>query len=190
MRLLLLAPPGAGKGTQGMRIADAFGIAHLASGDLLRAEVAADSALGREARAFMDRGDLVPDDLVTAMVLRAVLAAPEGWVLDGFPRTRPQAEAAYDWGRERAQTFNAVVYLDVPEPELVERLLVRATIEGRIDDDAATIRKRLAVFRSETAPLASYYRERGVLVEVNATGSVDAVTERVLGALQPFAPST
>jgi len=189
MRLLLLAPPGAGKGTQGTRIADAYGIAHLASGDLLRAEVAAATPLGLEAKKYMDRGDLVPDDHVSAMVLQAVLTSPDGWVLDGFPRTLAQAEAAYDWARERDLTFHAVVYLDVPEPELVERLLGRAAIEGRSDDDEPTIRNRLEVFRRETMPLIEYYRSRDVLVAVDATGSVDDVTERVLDALKPFDPA-
>ena len=189
MRLLLLAPPGAGKGTQGVRIAEAYGIAHLASGDLLRAEVASGTKLGLEAKAYMDRGDLVPDDRVTAMVLRAVLKAPEGWVLDGYPRTLAQAEAAYDWARDRTLTFHAVVYLDVPEAELVDRLLGRAKIEGRADDDEPTIRNRLQVFKRETAPLVEYYRGRDVLVEVDATGPVDEVTERVLSSLKPFDPA-
>jgi adenylate kinase len=184
--MLLLAPPGAGKGTQGVRIAEAYGIEHLASGDLLRAEVAAGTDLGRKAKAYMDRGDLVPDDLVSAMVLNAVLSAPDGWVLDGFPRTLAQAEASSDWARERGLTFHAVVYLDVPEGELVERLLGRAKIEGRADDDEPTIRNRLEVFKRETAPLADYYRGRDVLVQVDATGSVDDVTERVLAALKPY----
>jgi adenylate kinase len=184
MRLLLLAPPGAGKGTQGVRIAEHFGVEHLASGDLLRAEVAAESEVGREAKAYMDRGDLVPDGLVSAFVLDAVLATPGGWVLDGFPRTRPQAEAAYEWARDRGQTLDAVVYLDVPEPELVERLLGRAALEGRPDDDEPTIRNRLRVYRSQTAPLVDYYEERDILVQVDATGTVDEVTERVLKAIE------
>jgi adenylate kinase len=184
MRLLLLAPPGAGKGTQGKRIAESYGIAHLATGDLLRDEVARDTPLGREAAGAMRRGDLVPDDLVIRLMLDKVLDARGGWVLDGFPRTLPQAEVAHDWASTRGETLDAAVYLDVPEAELVRRLLERAVLEGRPDDDEPTIRNRLAVFARETAPLIDYYRGRGVLEEVDATGTVDEVTLRVLRAIE------
>ncbi len=190
MRLLLLAPPGAGKGTQGTRIAEHYGIAHLAAGDLLRAEVAANSELGKQAASFMAAGELVPDALVIEMMRSQVTDSPQGWILDGFPRTRAQAEAAYAWAAVRGMTFHAAVYLEVPEDELVRRLLERAAVQGRSDDNEATIRRRLAVFHSETEPLAEYYRGRGVLVSVDATGEVDDVTARVLSAVEQFVPAT
>jgi adenylate kinase len=182
--LLLLAPPGAGKGTQGTRIAERYGIAHLASGDMLREEVANGTPLGQEAQALMAAGELVPDQLVIDMMLDKVLTATDGWILDGFPRTRSQAEAAYAWGRRRGLTFDAVLSLRVPEDELLRRLLSRARTEGRTDDDEATIRHRLEVFHAQTEPLEAYYEGRGVLVPVDAMGAVDDVTERIAKALE------
>lgn len=184
MRLLLLAPPGAGKGTQGVRMAERYGIAHLASGDMLREEVARGTRLGQEANAIMATGELVPDQLVIDMMLEKVLESERGWILDGFPRTLAQAEAAYAWGVRRGLTFNAVVSLRVPEEELLSRLLSRAHTEGRTDDDEATIRHRLEVFHKQTEPLEAYYDGRGVLVPVDAVGPVDEVTDRIVKALE------
>jgi adenylate kinase len=181
--MLLLAPPGAGKGTQGTRIADLYGIAHLASGDMLRDEVAQGTALGREAQAIMAAGELVPDQLVIDMMLEKVLEAERGWILDGFPRTLAQAEAAYAWAIRRGQTFDAVLSLRVPEDELLRRLVGRAATDGRTDDDEATIRHRLEVFHAQTEPLEAYYDGRGVLVPVDAVGAVDEVTDRIVKAL-------
>jgi adenylate kinase len=183
VKLLLLAPPGAGKGTQGTKLAERYGIAHLASGDMLRAEVTAGSPIGREAKAVMDSGELVPDELVVDLMLSGILASPEGWILDGFPRTLPQAEAAYVWAKERGQTFDAVLSLRVPEDELLERLLGRAQTAGRTDDEEPTIRHRLEVFHAQTEPLEAYYEGRGVLVPVDAVGPVDEVFDRIVGAL-------
>jgi adenylate kinase len=189
MRLLLLAPPGAGKGTQGTRIAEHYGIVHLAAGDLLRDEVARATELGRTAAAYMETGELVPDELVIRMMLDHVVAADGRWILDGFPRTLRQAEAAYEWAVERDLTLHAAIYLDVPEDELVRRLLERAAVQGRADDDDSTIRNRLAVFHRETAPLIDYYRSREILVAVDALGDVDGITERIVAALEPFIPA-
>jgi adenylate kinase len=183
VRLLLLAPPGAGKGTQGTRIAEHYGIEHVASGDMLRAEVASGTPLGQEAQSLMAAGELVPDQLVIDMMLDKVLESPGGWILDGFPRTLSQAEAAYAWGKRRGLTFDAVLSLRVPEDELLRRLLTRARTEGRSDDDEATIRHRLEVFHEQTEPLEDYYEGRGVLVPVDAVGPVDEVTDRIIKAL-------
>jgi adenylate kinase len=181
LRALLLAPPGAGKGTQGARLAERRGVPHLATGDMLRRHVADGTELGRRAEVFMRRGELVPDELVVALVGEAIAGDPplDGYVLDGFPRTLVQAEAAYEWGRAHDRTFHAVVCLDVPEDELVRRLLDR----GRGDDTADTIRTRLRVYADSTAPLFDFYRRRDILVVVDGTGEIDDVAARIDAAL-------
>ena len=191
MRLLLLSPPGAGKGTQGRRIAERFGLAHLPTGDLLRANVADETPIGKAAKEHMDRGDLVPDQLVIDMMLARILDpdADAGYILDGFPRTLAQAEAGYTWAVERGLTLQAAIYLDVPEDEIFDRLLKRAHIEGRDDDNEETIRHRIDVFHEQTRPLADYYTGRGILVRVDALGEVDEVTDRIIAALEPFRDS-
>ena len=191
LRALLLAPPGAGKGTQGDRLAEAYGVPHLATGDLLRQHVAGATPVGLEAKQFMDRGELVPDRVVVDLVARH-LSGPEplpGFVLDGFPRTLPQAKTAYDWGRAHDRTFHGVISLDVPEDELVRRLLERGKQSGRSDDTEATIRHRLTVYAESTEPLLDFYRDRGVLHEVDGTGDVDEVTRRVREVLDPLLAS-
>jgi adenylate kinase len=188
LRALLLAPPGAGKGTQGDRLAEAHDVPHLATGDLLRQHVAEGTPLGLEAKRFMDRGELVPDRLVVDLVARH-LSGPEplpGFVLDGFPRTLPQAKTAYDWGRAHDRTFHGVISLDVPEDELVRRLLERGRRSGRTDDTEDTIRHRLAVYAENTKPLLDFYRDRGVLLEIDGTGEVDEITRRIRDALDPL----
>jgi adenylate kinase len=191
LRALLLAPPGAGKGTQGDRLAEAYGVPHLATGDLLRQHVEEGTPVGLEAKRFMDRGELVPDRVVVDLVSRH-LSGPEplpGFVLDGFPRTLPQAKTAYDWGKTHDRTFHAVVSLDVPEDELVRRLLERGRRSGRTDDTEDTIRRRLAVYKENTQPLLDFYRDRGVLHEIDGTGDVEQVTRRIRDALDPLVAS-
>ena len=181
LRALLLAPPGAGKGTQGERLALAYGVPHLATGDLLRAEVAQRTRIGAEAAQYLDRGELVPDGWVLAMVAQRI-ASPEplpGFVLDGFPRTTAQARQAYEWGVANNRTFHAVIFLDVPADELVTRLLERGRISGRSDDTADTIRHRLDVYADNTEPLLAFYRRRGILLKVDGTGDIAAVTDRI-----------
>ncbi|HEY2706097.1 MAG TPA: adenylate kinase [Candidatus Dormibacteraeota bacterium] len=188
LRALLLAPPGAGKGTQGERLAQVYGVPHLATGDLLRRHVAEATPLGSEAKAFMDRGELVPDRLVVDVIVDRI-AGPKplaGFVLDGFPRTLAQARQSYDWGRLRGRTFHAVISLQVPEDELVRRLLERGRRSGRTDDTDTTIRHRLAVYAEHTAPLLDFYRGRDILVEVDGTGPVAEVTARIRDALSPL----
>jgi adenylate kinase len=188
LRALLLAPPGAGKGTQGTLLAERFDVPHLATGDLLRQHVADGTDLGREAQEYMERGDLVPDRLVVSLVA-ASIAEPEpleGYVLDGFPRTLEQAEAAFKWGSERGRTFHAVISLHVSEEELVRRLLDRGAAAGRVDDNEDTIRERLRIYEAKTKPLEGFYEARGILVEVDGTGEVDAVFDRIVVALTPL----
>lgn len=187
LRALLLAPPGAGKGTQGKRLAEVYGVPHLAMGDILRRHVADGTRLGRKAKEYMDRGDLVPDEVVITVVASRIAGKKplSGFVLDGFPRTLRQARQAYEWGESVGRTFHAVISLDVPEEELVRRLLDRGRQSGRSDDNPETIRRRLAVYESSTQPLLDFYRGRGILVEVDGTGPVPEVTARIQEALGP-----
>ena len=170
----MIAAPGGGKGTQGQRLAAKFGIQHVSSGEVLRAEVGAGTPSGREIAAYQQRGDLVPDrivfDLLTPVV--AAAAARGGYILDGFPRTLPQAITAADLGRRLDLTLDAAVYLNVPEPVLLQRLMARA----RADDTAEVIRRRLAVFAQTTSPLIDYYRDRGILVEVDGDQPPESIT--------------
>jgi adenylate kinase len=185
MRVLLIGPPGAGKGTQSTRIAAHFDLGRIATGDLLREEVAAGTELGQRAKQYIDHGDLVPDDIVIAMTRdRMVQAEGEGgYVLDGYPRTLAQAEAAYRWATARGVPLDLALHFEIGEEELLARLAGRAREEGRSDDTEETIRHRLEVFRAQTVPLVNYYRRRGILVEVDAVGPVDAITERIFAAL-------
>src|ERR1700733_11393046 len=178
MRLLLLAPPGAGKGTQGARLAARCGVRHIAAGDLLRAEAQADTPAGREIAACPARGDLVPDQIVLDVLTPAVVeaAAHGGYILDGFPRTLPQATAAAELAARLGVTLHAAVYLHAPEAVLTRRLLDRASQSGRSDDRADVIRHRLEVFAETTGPLVPYYTERGILVAVDADQPPDSVT--------------
>lgn len=191
-RALLLAPPGAGKGTQGERLAERHDVPHLATGDLLREHVARGTDLGEQARSHMDAGRLVPDDLVIDMVLREI--GNDGdplqdFLLDGFPRTLAQARFAYEWGLQFKRTFHAVIMLEVPEPELVRRLVQRGEEQGRSDDTEDVIRNRLRVYEENTAPLVEFYEARGILLRVDGTGSVDEVTERIEAQLVPMVPA-
>jgi adenylate kinase len=180
MRVLLLGPPGAGKGTQADRIAARFQLVHLATGDLLRANVADGTPLGEVAQAYLDSGELVPDEVVVAMMLER-LTQPDckrGFLLDGFPRSVAQARALDEHLAGLGAPLDAAINLEVAEEELLHRLAGR----GRADDNAQTIRNRLQVFAASTRPLLDYYEERGVLFSVAAVGMVDEVSERILHA--------
>ena len=181
MRLLLLAPPGAGKGTQGERLADWSGGRHIAAGDLLRAEARAGGRLGREIAAYQTRGDLVPDQIVLDVLTPSVVeaAAHGGYILDGFPRTLPQAVAAAELAVRLGVTLDTAVYLYAPEAVLTQRLLDRASQGGRSDDVADVIQHRLRVYAETTGPLVPYYTERGILVAVDADQPPDSVTAAI-----------
>lgn len=184
-RALLLAPPGAGKGTQGQRLAERHDVPHLATGDLLRDHVARGTELGAAAKSHMDAGGLVPDALVIDMILERIGGSDplKDFILDGFPRTLRQAHAAYEWGSLMNRTFDAVIMLEVPEDELVRRLIERGRQSGRSDDSEDVIRNRLRVYEDNTAPLVEFYEERGILLRIDGTGSVDEVTARIEGRL-------
>ena len=185
MRLLLLAPPGAGKGTQGERLAARYGVRHIAAGDLLRAEAQAGGALGREIAAHQARGDLVPDQAVLDVLTPAVVeaSASGGYILDGFPRTLAQATAAAELAARLGVMLHAAAYLYAPAAVLTQRLLDRASQGGRADHRADVIRHRLEVFAGTTGPLVPYYKERGILVAVNADQPPDSVTADIQAGL-------
>ena len=184
MRLLLLAPPGAGKGTQGERLAEHFGVRHLSTGDLLRAEVAAGTDLGNAVAASLAAGDLVPDDVMAEMLREPLVAAAAegGYILDGFPRTLTQAHQAFELARDLGITVHAVIALEAPEDVLRERLLGRAA-DGRPDDTEDVINHRLEVYAEQTRPLLAYYAGRAVLRRVDATPPPDVVFTSILESL-------
>jgi adenylate kinase len=185
VRLLLLAPPGGGKGTQGERLAAWSGARHIAAGDLLREQARAGSPLGDEIAAHQARGDLVPDEIVLDVLTPAVIeaAARGGYILDGFPRTLPQAIAAAELGVQLGVILDAAVYLHATDEVLTRRLLDRASQSGRSDDKADVIRHRLQVFAETTGLLVPYYTERGILVEVDADQPPDSVTADIQARL-------
>lgn len=181
MRLVLVGPPGAGKGTQAVRLAERLDVPHISSGDLFRANLRERTELGLTAQRYMDAGELVPDE-VTVGMLRERLAeddAAKGFILDGFPRTAPQADALDELLRAAGNELDSVVSLEVPGEVLVQRLLAR----GRDDDTEDVIRRRQEVYRDETAPLLEHYAEQ--LVTVDAVGEVTEITDRIVDALGP-----
>lgn len=183
-RILFLGPQGSGKGTQAARLSTLLGIPHISSGDMLRQAVAESTELGRRAEAIMAAGDLVPDDLVVAMVAERLGKddARCGFLLDGFPRTQTQAQSLDE--AVHGDAVDMVVLLDVPHQELMDRLLKRAEEQGRKDDTPEAISRRLALYEEETAPLADYYPSHGVKVaEVDGFGSIDEVFVRITMAL-------
>jgi adenylate kinase len=186
VKIVLLGAPGSGKGTQGEVLARHFRVPHVSSGELLRKHVASGSKLGVEASAFLARGELVPDDLVLTVVTDALRNAFEagGYVLDGIPRTVAQAERAYALAQQTGLVADAAVYLDVADGVARERLAGRAG-SGRLDDaDRAVIERRLQVFHAQTQPLLDFYRERGILVTVDAVQPVAEVSRAILAALE------
>ena len=191
MRIVLLGPPGAGKGTQAQVIAERLGVPAISTGDIFRANVSGQTELGRKAKVFMDAGDLVPDEITVAMV-KDRLSEPDakaGFLLDGFPRTISQAEQLRASLAELGKALDGVLELVVDEEELVRRLsgrrmLVDGQMVQRDDDKPETVRRRLQVYREQTAPLSGFYESEGLLSRVDAIGSVEEVTERAMRALR------
>ena len=178
-RLLFLGPPGAGKGTQAELLAQRHQLLHLSTGELLRAEVKAGTALGQEAEAVMARGELVSDALVLAIVRSRLEGHQGGWLLDGFPRNLAQAEALDGLLAELDQRIERVLLLELEDGVLIQRLLSR----GRADDNEAVIRNRLVVYQEQTAPLIEHYRQLGLLQSVEASGTVAEIGERIVASL-------
>jgi len=185
MRLIILGPPGAGKGTQASRIADAFGIPAISTGDIFRANIKNETPLGLQVKEVLASGGYVTDDITNAIVRDRLFEADaeQGFLLDGYPRTAAQVEALDDILAEHDHSLEAVLELTVDEDAVVQRLLKRAKVEGRDDDTEEVIRERQAIYRRETAPLTEVYSARGLLVQVDGMGTVDEVFERVRGAL-------
>jgi len=185
MRLILMGPPGAGKGTQAKYVAERFGIPAISTGDIFRANVSQGTPLGVEAKRYMDAGEYVPDEVTNLMVRNRIDeddAAP-GFLLDGYPRTLAQVEELDGMIAFTGHKLDAVVVLTVNSEELIGRLLQRANTEGRADDTEEVIRRRQEVYAEQTEPLIDVYRARGLLIEVDGLGEIGEVTDRVLGAL-------
>jgi adenylate kinase len=181
LNALLLGPQGSGKGTQASRISAEYGIPHVSTGDMLRASIAAGDALGERVKEIVERGDLVPDDLMVDLI-RGRLSAPdaaEGFVLDGFPRTMAQAEALDEMLREIGHDLGVVFELQVPEDVAVDRLLARAADERRTDDTPEAIRRRLELYREQTLPLVEHYRTKGILVGIHGDRAVNEVFNEI-----------
>src|SRR5580658_7473615 len=191
MRILMVAPPGAGKGTQGALIAAHFDIPHIATGELLRDHVTRQTALGQAVQEYLDRGELVPDQIVLDMLREAMIeakAAGGGFVLDGIPRNMGQAHATYLISRELGMIANVVLHLQADDTELIRRLLARAALEHRSDDTREIITQRLAVYHEVTSPILAWYRDRGILVSVDAMRSANQVGREILTALEAMRP--
>jgi adenylate kinase len=198
MRLILLGPPGAGKGTQAQRLVKKYGIVQLSTGDMLRAAVAAGTPVGLTAKELMERGALVPDDVVVAIIADRIVEpdAKRGFVLDGFPRTVPQAQALDRLLAERGLTLDGVIELKVDENALLKRIETRVaemTARGekpRPDDNAQVMKGRLAAYREQTAPLTGYYAQKGMLKSVDGMAPIEAVSGAIDGALAGKAKTT
>jgi adenylate kinase len=185
MRIVLLGPPGSGKGTQAALLKDRLEIPHISTGDLLRKAVAEGTPLGRQAKAAMDAGELVSDELMLGLI-EEKLGQPEvapGFILDGYPRNQAQAESLDALLDRLGQPIDRALELVVDEEQIVERLARRAEEEGRSDDTEAVIRNRLAVYREKTAPISEHYAEKGLLVRVDGVGEIEEINQRLVEAL-------
>jgi adenylate kinase len=191
MRLIIMGPPGAGKGTQAKFVAEHFGIPAISTGDIFRANVSQGTPLGIKAQGYMDAGEYVPDEVTNLMVRNRIDeedAAP-GFLLDGYPRTLAQVEELDGMIKFTGHSLDAVVVLTVDPEEIVQRLLQRAEVEGRPDDTEDVIRRRQELYVEQTEPLIGVYRERGLLIEVDGMGEVSDVTSRIFDALDVVAQS-
>ncbi|ALX65587.1 adenylate kinase [Microbacterium sp. XT11] len=184
-RLLIVGPQGSGKGTQGVRIAESYGIPVVSTGDIFRANIKQGTPLGQQVTEILDRGDLVPDEL-TSEIVRDRLSqddAVNGFLLDGYPRNTTQVAHLDAFLAEQGHALDAVILLDVPREESISRLTLRATEQGRTDDTPEAIAHRLDIYEQETAPIIDVYDERGIVDRVDGTGELDEITDRILAAL-------
>ncbi|MCD4525671.1 adenylate kinase [Nocardioides sp. cx-173] len=191
MRLIMMGPPGAGKGTQAKFVADHFKIPAISTGDIFRANVSQGTELGLKAKQYMDAGDYVPDEVTNLMVRNRIdeADAVSGFLLDGYPRTLSQVEELDGMIKFTGHELDAVVVLTVDQDEIVQRLLQRAKVEGRADDTEDVIRKRQELYVEQTEPLIEVYRGRGILIELNGMGEVSEVTQRIFDALDEIPQS-
>jgi len=186
MRLILLGPPGVGKGTQAKRLKEYFNIIHLSTGDILRGEIESDSAIGREAQSFMDAGKLVPDNILLK-IMEHRLARKDcspGYLLDGFPRTIPQAKGLDYILKVIHHQLNAVISLTANEKELINRLVLRGVNSGRSDDTPEVIQRRQTIYWEQTAPLLEYYKKNDLVKDVNGIGTIPEITEQIIQVLK------
>jgi len=185
MRIVLLGPPGSGKGTQAALLKDRLGVPHISTGDLLRSAVAEGTPLGKKAQSFMDRGELVPDELMLGLIEERLGSADvkPGFILDGYPRNLAQARALDEVLERIGQPAEKALELVVDEEQIVDRLAKRADEEGRSDDTEEVVRNRLAVYREQTAPVSDYYREKGLLEQIDGIGSIEEINRRLADAL-------
>lgn len=186
MNILILGIQGSGKGTQAKRIAREYGLAHIATGDMLRAAVAAGTELGKRVQPYLESGRLAPDDLIVDLI-RERIAGEDGFVVDGFPRTMAQAEALDEMLREEGKELDVVLELQVSDDVAIERMLARAREEGRSDDTPEAIRTRLELYHRETEPLVEFYRPKGILVGIHGERPVDAVFAEIQETLERVA---
>lgn len=184
-RFLIVGPQGSGKGTQGVLVAEAFGVPQVATGDIFRANVAGGTELGKRVQAIIEAGDLVPDALTSELVRDRLEQADAagGFLLDGYPRNRGQVDDLDAFLTARGESLDAVIELEVPREESIARLRHRAVEQGRTDDTEEVIANRLAIYERETAPILDVYRPRGIVVRIDGVGSLDEVTERIFSAL-------
>lgn len=185
-RLLIVGPQGSGKGTQGVRIAEAFGIPAISTGDVFRAAVAEGSELGLQVKAIIEAGDLVSDELTSAVVRDRLAQADagEGFLLDGYPRNMAQVMHLDEFLEGRDESLDAVIELAVPRDESIARIAGRAAAQGRSDDTEEVIANRLAIYERETAPILEVYRTRGIVDDIDGVGSLDEITDRIIAALE------
>lgn len=187
LNLVIFGAPGSGKGTQSEKLIDRYHLHHISTGEILRDHIARGTELGRTADSYISQGQLIPDELMLRVLEHELDNNPdktaEGVIFDGFPRTIPQALALKDMMKRRGQKIHAVIGLEVPEDQLMERMVLRGKESGRSDDNPGTIRKRLAVYHKQTQPLRDYYVGEGVYVPIKGDGTVDQVFERVIAAL-------
>lgn len=185
MRIVLLGAPGSGKGTQAKKLVEKYGVPQISTGDLLRAAVAAGSDLGLKVKAVMDAGNLVSDDLVLGLLKERLAEddAQKGFILDGFPRNLAQAEVLEGVLAEMEQPVEHAVLINVDADEILKRILARAKVEGRADDNEETVRNRMAIYKEQTAPVAEFYAEKGMLSDIAGVGSIDEIFSKVVSAL-------
>jgi len=188
MKLILFGPPGSGKGTQANFIAEKYNVAHISTGDVLREAVKNKTEVGLHAKSFMDKGELVPDSLVIEIIKQKLTSLIDmKFMLDGFPRTVPQAEALDKMLGELGVNLDVVVFLDVDDEEVVQRIMKRQELENRQDDTEDVVRNRLNVYRDQTSPLGEFYNDKAILKKINGVGSVEDISEKIDEVLLPIA---
>lgn len=185
LNIVIFGAPGSGKGTQSARIVEKYGVSHISTGDVLRAEIKKGSELGKVAKGYIDQGQLLPDALIIDILASVLdsLKDSRGIIFDGFPRTIPQAEALKKMLSERGQDVSVMLDLDVPEDELIDRLIKRGQESGRADDNLETIKKRLTVYSEQTSPLKDFYKAEGKYQHINGVGSMDAIFDEIASVI-------